>query len=120
MVNAATAELAGKVNLSSRELPPDESEVELAALHTAPSTKVKPPRVAESPAHLECIVRQILAIGNGPISANLVIGEVVAIHVRDDMLDALGRPDPRKLRTVARLGGDYWCHTSDLFEQRRP
>jgi hypothetical protein len=42
------------------------------------------------------------------------------MHVRDDVLGANGRPDPRKLRTVARLGGDFWCHTSDLFEQKRP
>jgi hypothetical protein len=45
---------------------------------------------------------------------------VVAIHVDDAVLDAAGRVDPRKLRTVARLGADFWCHTSDLFEQKRP
>jgi flavin reductase (DIM6/NTAB) family NADH-FMN oxidoreductase RutF len=59
-------------------------------------------------------------VGTGAIAANLVIGEVVMIHVADEMLDAHGRPDPRKLRTVARLGSDFWCHTSDLFEQKRP
>jgi flavin reductase (DIM6/NTAB) family NADH-FMN oxidoreductase RutF len=108
------------VNLSSKELPPGDSEVELTGLHTVASVKVRPPRVAESPAHLECRVRQIVPVGTGPIAANLVIGEVVMIHVRDDVLGANGRPDPRKLRTVARLGGDFWCHTSDLFELKRP
>ncbi len=120
VVNAAVAELAEQVNLSSKELPPDESEVELTGLHTVASVKVRPPRIAESPAHLECRVRQIVPVGTGPIAANLVIGEVVMIHVRDDVLGANGRPDPRKLRTVARLGGDFWCHTSDLFELKRP
>ena len=120
VVNVATAELAGAVNLTAKEIRPDESEVTLAGLHTTPSVKVRPPRVAESPAHLECRVRQIVPVGDGPISAALVIGEVVAIHVRDDVLDPAGRPDPRKLRTVARLGGDFWCHTSDLFELKRP
>ena len=109
-----------KVNLTSRELPPDQSEIELAGLHTTPSVKVKPPRVADAPAALECKVRQIIPVGDGPISGNLVIGEVVMIHVADAVLDANGRPDPRKLRTIARLGGDFWCHTSDLFELKRP
>lgn len=120
VVNVSAADLAEKVNLTSRELPPDQSEVELAGLHTTPSLRVKPPRVAESPAALECRVMQIVPVGTGAIAANLVIGEVVMIHVSDEVLDAAGRPDPRKLRTVARLGGDFWCHTSDLFEQKRP
>jgi flavin reductase (DIM6/NTAB) family NADH-FMN oxidoreductase RutF len=120
VVNASVAALAEKVNLTSKELPPDQSEIELAGLHTTPSVKVSPPRVTESPAALECKVLQIVPVGNGPISANLIIGEVVMIHVADEVLDAAGRPDPRKLKTVARLGGDFWCHTSDLFEQKRP
>ncbi len=120
VVNTSVAALAEKVNLTSRELPPDQSEIELAGLHTTPSTKVKPPRVTESPAALECKVLQIIPVGTGAIAANLVIGEVVMIHVADEVLDEAGRPDPRKLQTVARLGGDFWCHTSDLFELKRP
>ena len=89
-------------------------------MHTTPSIKVKPPRLVESPVAMECKVRQIIPIGNGPIAANLVIGEVLMLHVDDAVLDAHGKVDPRKLRTVARLGGDFWCHTSDLFEQKRP
>lgn len=120
VVNVSVANLAEQVNLTSRELPPDQSEIELAGLHTTASVRVRPPRVTEAPAALECKVRQIIPTGDGPIAGNLVIGEVVMIHVADDVLDAAGRPDPRKLRTVARLGGDSWCHTSDLFELKRP
>jgi flavin reductase (DIM6/NTAB) family NADH-FMN oxidoreductase RutF len=120
VVNAAVAELAAQVNQSSKELPPGESEVELTRLHILPSAKVKPPRLAESPVNLECRLRQVVPIGTGPIAANLVIGEVVAIHVADRVLDETGKVDPRKLRTIARLGGDYYCHTLDLFELRRP
>ena len=65
---------------------------------------------------MECVVRQILNLG----SANLVIGEVVLMHADDRVLDAHGRIDPHKLRTVGRLGGDYYCHTSDLFTLKRP
>jgi flavin reductase (DIM6/NTAB) family NADH-FMN oxidoreductase RutF len=120
VVNASVASLAETINLTSRELPPDHSEVELAGLHTTPSGKVKPPRVTEAPAALECRLLQVVPVGAGAIAANLVIGEVVLIHVADEVLDANGRPDPRKLRTVARLGGDFWCHTTNLFELKRP
>lgn len=120
VVNSATADLAERVNLTAKELPPDDSEVILAGLHTTPSTKVKPPRVTEGRAALECKVKQIIPCGTGPIAGNLVIGEVLAIHVADAVLDAHGRPDPKKLQTVARLGGDWWCRTTDLFEQKRP
>ena len=120
VVNIVTATLAEKANLTSKELPPDESEVSLAGLHTLPSVKVMPTRLAESPVNLECKVRQIVPCGNGPISANLVIGEIVTMHISDDVLDEKGLVDPRKLKTVARLGQEYWCHTSDLFELKRP
>jgi flavin reductase (DIM6/NTAB) family NADH-FMN oxidoreductase RutF len=120
VVHASTAPLAEQVNLSSKEVPREESEVALTGLHTAPSVKVQPPRVTEAPIALECVVRQIVPCGTGPIAANLVIGEVVLMHLSDEVLDSKGQIDPRKLRTVARLGGAHWCHTSDLFELKRP
>lgn len=120
VINVVTSSLAEKANLSSKELPPDESEIELAGLHTTPSTKVKPPRLVESPVNLECKVRQIIPCGTGPIAANLIIGEIVYLHIVDSVLDEQGKVDPRKLKTVARLGQEYWCHTSDLFELKRP
>jgi flavin reductase (DIM6/NTAB) family NADH-FMN oxidoreductase RutF len=120
VVNAAVAPLAEQVNQSSKELPYGESEAEYVGLRMLPSVKVKPPRVAESPVNLECKVRQIVPIGTGPIAGNLVIGEVLMIHVADAVLGPNGKVDPRKLRTIARLGGDFYCHTSDLFEMKRP
>jgi flavin reductase (DIM6/NTAB) family NADH-FMN oxidoreductase RutF len=120
VVNAAVASLAEQVNQSSKELPPGDSEVAYTGLHTVPSLKVKPPRLAESPVHLECKLMQIIPIGTGPIAGNLVIGEVVMIHIDDAVLDSNRKVDPRKLQTVARLGGDFWCRTTDLFEQKRP
>jgi flavin reductase (DIM6/NTAB) family NADH-FMN oxidoreductase RutF len=120
VIHAAVESLAEKVNATSRELPREESEIDMAGLTTVPSTKVKPPRLREAPVALECKVRQILPMGTGPIAANLVIGEIVMMHVADDMLDAKGKPDPHKLKMVARLGGEYWCRSTDLFEQKRP
>jgi flavin reductase (DIM6/NTAB) family NADH-FMN oxidoreductase RutF len=120
VLNAAVDSLAQQVNLSSSELPPGQSEVELTGLSLLPSVKVKPPRIAESPAHLECALLQIVPIGKGPLAANLVIGEVVAIHIKEDVLNDQGQIDPRKLRTIARMGGDHFCRTTDLFEMHRP
>jgi flavin reductase (DIM6/NTAB) family NADH-FMN oxidoreductase RutF len=120
VLNAAVASLAEAVNATSKELPPGESEVELAGLSLTPSVKVKPPRVAESPVHLECVLRQILPVGDGPMSANLVIGEVVMLHVAEHVLDDKGQIDPRKLATIGRMGGEDYCHTSDLFALKRP
>lgn len=120
VIHVATASLADQVNLSSKELPPDESEVALVGLSTVPSLKVRPPRLLESPAAMECVVRQILSFGNGAIAPNLVIAEVVLIHIAEAILDERGGVDPRRLQTVGRMGGNYWCRTTDLFELARP
>jgi flavin reductase (DIM6/NTAB) family NADH-FMN oxidoreductase RutF len=120
VLNAATESLAEAVNLSSAELPNGSSEVDLTGLTLAPSVKVKPPRIAEAATHLECKVLQIVPVGHGPLSGNLVIGQVVAIHIDDAVLDEAKRVDPHKLKTIARLGGDWFCRTSDLFALKRP
>jgi flavin reductase (DIM6/NTAB) family NADH-FMN oxidoreductase RutF len=120
VLNAAVESVAEQMNLSSSELPHGQSEIELAGLSTLPSLKVKPPRIAASPVHMECKVLQIIPIGNGPIAANLVIGEVLVIHVSESVLDSTGKIDPRKLKTIARLGGDSYCRSTDLFEMPRP
>jgi flavin reductase (DIM6/NTAB) family NADH-FMN oxidoreductase RutF len=120
VLNAAVEDLAEKMNATSKELPRGQSEAQYAGLTLQPSVKVRPPRVAESPVHMECRVRQILPIGNGPIAANLVIGEVLLIEINDAVLDPTGRVDPRKLRTIARLGGSSYCRSTDLFEMERP
>jgi flavin reductase (DIM6/NTAB) family NADH-FMN oxidoreductase RutF len=120
VVNAAVEELAEKMNSTSAELPRGHSEADLAGLTLVPSAKVRPPRVAESPVHLECLVRGIMSMGDGPIAANLVIGEVVLIHIEERVLDSAGQVDPRNLRAIARLGGSDYCRTGDLFQMERP
>jgi flavin reductase (DIM6/NTAB) family NADH-FMN oxidoreductase RutF len=120
VINAATERHAEAINRTSAPLPPDESEVELVGLATMPSRRVGPPRLADVPFALECRVRQIVPVGDGPISANLVIAEVVTVVVDDAVLDDRGQPDPRRIRAVARMGSDFWCRTTDLFEQGRP
>jgi flavin reductase (DIM6/NTAB) family NADH-FMN oxidoreductase RutF len=120
VLNAAVEDLARAMNMTAKELPPGQSEAEFAGLELSPSARVRPPRVAASPVHLECHVDRILPMGTGPIAANLVIGEVLLLHIDDSVLDPAGRIDPRKLRTIARLGGDFYCRSTDLFEMHRP
>jgi flavin reductase (DIM6/NTAB) family NADH-FMN oxidoreductase RutF len=120
VLNAAVEDLAAPMNATAKELPRGQSEAQFAGLALEPSIKVRPPRVAASPVHLECWVRQIIPIGEGAIAANLVIGEVLLMHIDDAVLDPAGHVDPRKLRTIARLGGDFYCRSTDLFEMERP
>jgi flavin reductase (DIM6/NTAB) family NADH-FMN oxidoreductase RutF len=120
VVNVAVEELATQVNLTSSELPFGESEADLAGLRLRPSVSVKPPAVADSPVQMECKLVQVLSIGSGRTVANLVIGEIVMFHLDDRIIDPQGRVDPRKLKSIARLGGDYYCRSSDLFEMKRP
>ncbi len=120
VLNAAVEDLATQMNATAKELPRGQSEAEFAGLTIQPSIKVCPPRVAESPVHLECRMRQLISIGDGPIAANLVIGEVLLLHIDDAVLDPSGRVDPRKLKTIARLGGSDYCRSIDLFEMERP
>lgn len=117
--NVAVDALAAQINLSSKELPHGESEVDLTGLQVVPSVKVKPPRIVESPVHLECKVWKILPLGETPTS-HLIIGEVLLFHVADELLDARQRIDPHKLRTLARLGGAWYSRTTDIFEMARP
>lgn len=119
VIHAATEKHANQINLSSKAISPDESEVDLIGMSTIPSSLVKPPRLLDVPFALECKVRDILPMGTGPIAANLVIGEVLMMHIDDSVLDESGLPDPTKTKTIARLGGDHWCKTQDLFQLKR-
>lgn len=119
VIHLVTPELAEKANMSSREIPPEESEVDLTGVTTAASVKVSVPRVIDSPVQMECRVRQIVPCGTGPLAPNLIIGEVVYLHLAEGILDEHGRVDPHKLVTVARLGGEYWARTTDLFKLTR-
>jgi len=120
VINASTEKHAELINISSKMLLPEESELDLTGQKTLESIRVKPPRLADVPFALECKVMQVIPVGHGPISANLVIGEILTMHIDDMVLDEKGQPDPRKIKAIARLGGENWCRTQDLFQLERP
>jgi flavin reductase (DIM6/NTAB) family NADH-FMN oxidoreductase RutF len=108
------------MNQSAAELEPEHSEFLHAGLETAPSAVVHPPRVRLSPASLECRLLHHLPLGTGPGGANLVVGEIVHLHLDSEILDDRGFPDPARLDLIGRLGGQQYCRTRDSFELPRP
>ncbi|MCE2801366.1 MAG: flavin reductase family protein [Planctomycetaceae bacterium] len=120
VIHASTQRDIDAINASSASLSPELSEVEYVGKKTVPSTLVKVPRLADAPFALECKLRQIVPVGTGPISANLIIGDIVMMHIDPAILGKDGKVDPMLLRSVARLGGEHWCHSTDLFQMERP
>ncbi|MBL7853277.1 MAG: flavin reductase family protein [Cyclobacteriaceae bacterium] len=119
VVNYAMVEQA---SLASCEYPRGVNEFTKAGLTEVRSEKVRPPRVGESPVALECKVNQVIELGSGGAAGNLVICEVLLMHINDDVLDAQGRIDPYQLDAVARMGQDYYCRASGdaIFSVPKP
>ena len=123
--NLATRELAEAMNASCATVPPEVNEFELAGLTQAPSTKVRPPRVAESPVAFECKLTQLVHLQSAdgaPIDSWLVLGEVVTVHIARRLLND-GIYDTAAGHPIMRGGGpaDYFEIGADkLFMMRRP
>jgi len=114
VVNLVTENLFEAMNVSAADFPYGESELLAAGLHAAPSVKVKPPRVAECQASLECKLHDTLALGEN----TLVIGEVVMFHVADGLVNE--RLRIHGFAPLGRLGSpSAYCRTSDRFEAPR-
>lgn len=118
VVNIVPHRLAEQMNLTSGQFDHGVSEFEKAGLTARPSTVVSPPGVLESPIQIECRLIQIVPVGEGPGAANLIIGEIVWMHLADDILTD-NRIDTQKLDAVGRLGGASYCRTADTFSMAR-
>ena len=110
-----------KMNLSSAMLPRSVDEFDYAGVTKEPSTLVKPPRVKESLAHLECVHYKtiILPSDNPKVVNSMVLGEVVGIHISDEII-VDGMIDMKKYQPLARLGYMDYCHVDDTFSMDRP
>jgi flavin reductase (DIM6/NTAB) family NADH-FMN oxidoreductase RutF len=119
VVNLVSEDTAAAMNITAVEFEPRVNELAEAGVTTIPSTHVTPPRIAESPVAFECRLLQI--VEPGPKSS-IVLGRVVAVHVRDEAVVDAGRCDidTRALRLIGRMHGSGWyARTSDLFEMPR-
>jgi len=123
VTNLVTWDLREQMNLSSFNAPYGTDEFEIAGLEKAASRKVKPPRVAASPACMECQLLQIINIepvGPGDTFSNVVLGRVVALHLDDQFIEPSGRFDVVRTRPLTRLGGNQYASTGPIVELGRP
>ncbi|MCB0483421.1 MAG: flavin reductase family protein [Flavobacteriales bacterium] len=122
VINIVNHSIVEQVSLSSTEYPKGVNEFEKSGLTPISSHLVRPSRVAESPAQLECHVNQVIALGNGGGAGNLVVCEILKMHISEDILDADGRVDMQKIDLVGRMGGDWYVRASGsaLFEVEKP
>jgi flavin reductase (DIM6/NTAB) family NADH-FMN oxidoreductase RutF len=119
VVNLVSEDMAEAMNITAIEFEPEVNETIEAELETIPSAHVKPPRIAASPVSMECALIQIVELGpdNG-----LVLGKVLAMHVRDDLVidPAKHYIDTPRLKLIGRMHGTGWyARTSDLFQMDR-
>jgi flavin reductase (DIM6/NTAB) family NADH-FMN oxidoreductase RutF len=119
VINVVSEEMAVAANTAAADVLPEVDEFQLAGLATVPSEAVCPPRVAGSPAQMECRLLQVIYTGRAPGAGVLVLGEVVRFHLREDLLEDF-RVDPARLCAVGRMSGSTWVRTQDRFDLVRP
>jgi len=122
VINIVNYDIVQQVSLSSVEYGKGINEFTKSGLTAIPSQTVKPPRVAESFVQFECIVKDIISLGDTPGAGNLVLAEIKIIHINEDILDVDGKIDQEKIDLVARLGGDWYCRVTadNLFKVAKP
>jgi flavin reductase (DIM6/NTAB) family NADH-FMN oxidoreductase RutF len=122
VINLVNYAIVQQVNLASGLFPRGVNEFIKSGLTPIPGDVVKPFRVKESPVQLECKVLQVIETGQGPSAGNLVICEILKIHVEERILNEHGRIDPQKADWVARMGGELYCRAAGpaLFKVARP
>jgi flavin reductase (DIM6/NTAB) family NADH-FMN oxidoreductase RutF len=119
VVNIVSEDFAEKMNTTSAEVPPEMDEFLLAGLTPLASELVKPPPVAESRIHLECCLRQLVAVSDKPGGGTLILGDVLRFHIQDDLLNGF-KIDGDMLKAIGRMGGSTYCRTRDRFNMPRP
>ena len=122
VINVVTYAMVQQTSLASTEYAEGVNEFVKAGFTPIPSDVVRPFRVKESPVQFECRVQQVIETGMGPGAGNLVLCEVVRIHVDEGLLDERGKIDQRRIDLVGRMGGNFYCraHGDALFELAQP
>lgn len=122
VINIVDYPMVQQVSQSSAEYAKGVNEFKEVGFTELASLHIKPPRVAESPVQFECVVKQIIPLGEGPGAGNLVLAEIKTIHFRDGLLDETGKPIQENFDQVARLGGDWYCRVTpeSLFRLAKP
>jgi flavin reductase (DIM6/NTAB) family NADH-FMN oxidoreductase RutF len=121
-INIVNYSMVQQASLASCEFDKGVNEFIKAGFTEIASQKVKPPRVLESPVSFECKVNEVKPLGSEGGAGNLVICEVLLIHIKDEVLNAFGGIDPYKMDAVARMGNDYYCRAQgeNIFVVPKP
>ena len=112
VINMVSYDIVQQMAIASIEWPSEVSEFDTSGLSPLPSELVKAPRVAESPAAMECKVREVVTLGEEGGAGHLIICDVLRIHVAEDCIDDRDRIDPHKIDLVGRLGRSYYVRAS--------
>ena len=122
VINIVKYPMVQQTSLASTEYAKGINEFEKAGFTMLPSQLVKPPRVAEAPVQMECIVTEVIHLGDNPGAGNLILAEIKLIHIKEEILDEEGKIDQAKIDLVARLGGDWYCRVTadNLFKVAKP
>ena len=122
VINIVNHSIVEQMSKSSREYDKGVNEFIETGLTQVQSLKVKPPRVLESPISFECVVNNIVSLGDSGGAGQLVIAKVVQIHINKDYLDSEGNIDSEKLDLVARMGGDWYTRVNkdSMFKIPKP
>jgi len=121
VINIVNYNMVQQMSLSSTEYPKGVNEFVKAGFTEIPSEKVKPPRVKEAPVQFECKVNEVIALGKEGGAGNLIVCEVVQLHIDERVLDENGSIDPVKIDAVSRMGGNWYSRAKDgLFEVPKP
>jgi len=120
VVNMVTEAMGEQMNQTAAEYSPETDEFVAAGVSQVSSARVQVPRVGSCKAAMECRVHQILELGQGPGGANLVIGQIVWIHIAADLFNAEAQFLSEDFDPIGRMGGNAYCHTRDRFTLERP
>ena len=122
VINVVNYNMVHQMSLASSPYAPGIDEFIKAGFTALASQKVAPFRVAEAPVQFECKVQQIIELGQEGGAGNLIICEVVQMHIHEDLLNENGLIDQHKIDLVARMGGDWYCraNTKSMFEIKKP
>lgn len=122
VINIVNYDMVQQMSLASTEYGRGVNEFEKAGFTMLKSDMVGPPRVAEAPVQLECVINEVIPLGDLHGAGNLVIAEVKLIHIKESVLDQDGKIDQEKIDLVARLGGDWYCRvqSENLFKVAKP
>jgi len=119
VVNVVSEAIANAANATAAEVAPEVDEFVLSGLSPVASDLVRPPRVAESPAQMECKLMQVIYTSRGPGAGVIVLGEIVRFHIRKEIVEDF-RVDPDGLDAVGRMAGNTWARTRDRIDLIRP